>query len=107
MRTMRLFCIVLFNVSLLTSSAPSFQLGTDYTLRIGFDARDAFSAPMIATDGEGALYVLGSGDSTSLPANTVLGSPERTASYVMKLSPAGDSIVYLTVLGFRASAIAV
>src|SRR5438309_464649 len=104
MRIIWLFCIVLFDVSLVTSSAPSFRLGVDYTQRIGFDARDAFSAPMIATDGEGALYILGSGDSSTLPANTVLGSPDTPVSYVMKLSAAGDSIVYLTVLGFPAGA---
>src|SRR5258708_37129576 len=62
---------------------------------------------MMATDGTGALCLLDIGDPGTLPASSVLGSPETPASYVMKLSPAADRIVYLTVLEFRASELAV
>ena len=93
--------------TIVTAAGPGFLLGVDYSQRIGFGAPPNGANPMIATDGTGAFYVLNMDDSGMLPATAVLGSPETPATYVMKLSPAGDRIVYLTVLGFRASALAV
>ncbi len=99
--------IAVFTATMATAAGPGFLLGVDYSQRIGFGTPYANSNPMMATDGTGALYLLDLGDPRTLPASAVLGSPETPASYVMKLSTAGDRIVYLTVLEFRASALAV
>ena len=99
--------MAVLGVAIGTTATAEFRLGVDYSKRIGFGALDATSNPMMAADGAGALYILDTGDSSVLPATAVLGSPGARASYVMKRSPAGDRIAYLTVLGFPANAIAV
>jgi uncharacterized protein (TIGR03437 family) len=92
-----------------TGADPSFKLGVDYSQRLGFGTPVTNARPAIATDGTGALYLLDIGipSPSVLPATAVLGSPAAPASYVMKLSPGGDRIIYLTLLDFRAEALAV
>ena len=89
-----------------TVAESAIRLGTDYTLRIGFSP-EINSNAVIATDGVEALYILNTGNPANLPATTVLGPATAPASYILKLSPTGDRIVYLTVLGFQAHAMAV
>ncbi len=106
LKTLRLWIAVLTS-TMAIAAGPGLKLGVDYSQRFGFAAPNETPNPIMATDGSGALYLLDIGDPKTLPAGAVLGSPGTTASYVMKLSPAVDRIVYLTVLDFRADSLAV
>src|SRR5438067_3452451 len=103
MRIARLW-IAAIMATVAIAAGSDFTLAVDYSQRLGFGTPVTNFKPAIATDGTGALYLLDIGDPTMLHATAVLGSPAALASYVMKLSPAGDRIVYLTVLEFRADA---
>jgi len=90
-----------------------FLLGLDYSKPVGYGlTAPNYSILAAATDASGAVYLLtASNPSAELPVTAVLG-PMPTANtggpnyYVEKLTPQGDQ-VYLTVLGFAASALAV
>ena len=106
MRRNALLYLALLSAVAARAAQPGFLLGIDYSEKFGFSGQDSPRA--LATDGSNALYMLANFYDTSLlPATTVLGSTGGIGSFVLKLSPGGDQIVYLTVLGFQAGAMAV
>ena len=85
------------------ASAAGFPLGVDYT--VGIPGSGVTSA---AVDAAGFVYLLQTETSGLLQPTAVLDSSATTpSSYVTKLSPDGSRTVYVTMLGFAASAMAV
>jgi uncharacterized protein (TIGR03437 family) len=97
-------CLALLWAATARADQAGFLLGIDYSEKFGWAGQNAPAA--MAVDGSGALYILANiSDTSLLPATTVLGNGAGT--YVLKLSPDGGRIAYLTVLGFAAGALAV
>ena len=85
------------------ASAAGFPLGVDST--VGIPGSGVTSA---AVDAAGFVYLLQTETSGLLQPTAVLDSSATTpSSYVTKLSPDGSRTVYVTMLGFAASAMAV
>lgn len=101
-----LLCLSLLSATAAQAAAAGFLLGFDYSVAFGFAGQDTPTA--LAVDGSNAVYMLASTYYASLlPATTVLGQAAGYVSFVAKLSSGGGGIVYLTVLGFQANAMAV
>ena len=84
-----------------------FPLGLDYLRSAPAAAAQPGGLMAMAVDAAGSIYLLGSANPAEVKATTVIGTSPNPAGYVMKLTPAGDQLVYLTVLGIRAAALAV
>jgi uncharacterized protein (TIGR03437 family) len=97
--------------SICTSYAGDFRLGIGSTVTLPDGALPPLSAYIrsVQVDAKGSRYVLATGDPSRLAPTTVLAVVPgvQFMPYVVKLSPTGDRIVYLTILDFGATAIAV
>jgi hypothetical protein len=80
------------------AAVQNFRLGVDYSELIPTGALVDVDGMMAATDAQGAIYILVDGGCASLPCQF---------SYVAKVTPAGDRVVYQTPLGFPVSGMAV
>ncbi|HTQ54869.1 MAG TPA: hypothetical protein VMI94_10435 [Bryobacteraceae bacterium] len=104
MRTALAF-LFLMGTSLARAATPGFLLGFNYAESFGFSDQ---APTVVAVDGSNAIYLLGATYHPSqLPATSVLGQTSDLDSFVLKLSPDGRHIVYLTALGFQANSMAV
>ena len=100
-------CIGLLCAVASLAAGARFPLGLDYLHPAPAAAAQAGGLVTMAVDASGAIYLLGSANPAQVKATTVIGTPPNPAGYVIKLTPAGDQIVYATVLGIRANALAV
>src|SRR5262249_13143232 len=80
--------------------AAGFPLGIDYSAKLGLE-RNGNPAVTMVCGADGALYLLGYGLTSRESATAVLGEQDPSNTYVMKLAPGGERIVYVTILGFR------
>jgi uncharacterized protein (TIGR03437 family) len=87
--------------------ASQFPMGMEFSRQIAPGVTNAASTVAMTVDAAGAIYTVGFGDGTKLPATSVLGPTAYPAYFVMKTTPDASSIVYLTILGIQPHAIAV
>ncbi len=98
-------CLTLLNGAIAWSATPALLLDMTYSEAFGFPGQ---SNPILATDSSGSVYTLNTTYDTSLLQPTAtLGPVGGNGSFIVKLSPDGSKIAYLTVLGFVATALAV
>jgi uncharacterized protein (TIGR03437 family) len=105
MRPTTLWSFALFVLVRLSGAAATFPLGMDYSRQIDPSLLQAASA--MAVDGDGNVYFLGSGNPANIKATTVLGTQPNPASFVLKLTPSADRVVYVTLVGLSADTLAV
>ena len=98
MRTLYI-CLVLL-IATAAVASPQTLLGVDYSEPIPFPVVLEYGLALAAgTDAQGSIYLL---------ANGFAGHQATTATnYIMKLTPAGDRIVYQDALPFQATGMAV
>ncbi len=99
MRKLSIWLVLLIATAAVAS--PQTLLGVDYSEPVPFPVVSEYGPPALAagTDAQGSLYLL---------ANGFAGQQATTATnYIMKLTPAGDRIVYQNALPFQATGMAV
>ena len=99
MRKLSIWLVLLIATAAVAS--PQTLLGVDYSEPVPFPVVSEYGPPALAarTDAQGSIYLL---------ANGFAGQQATTATnYIMKLTPAGDRIVYQNALPFQASGMAV
>ena len=98
MRKLSIWLVLLIATAAVAS--PQTLLGVDYSEPIPFPVVLEYGLALAAgTDAQGSIYLL---------ANGFAGQQATTATnYIMKLTPAGDQIVYQNALPFQATGMAV
>ena len=89
------FWLVLLSPTTAMAAAQNFLLGLDYAEQTGTGPLFYVTSDTVATDAQGAIYILANDYITAQP------------SYLTKLTPAGDQVVYQTTLPFTASGMAI
>ena len=99
MRTLYILLVFLIATAAVVSAQT--RLGVDYSEPVPFPVVSEYGPPALAagTDAQGSIYLL---------ANGQAGQQATTATnYIMKLTPAGDRIVYQNALPFQATGMAI